>query len=119
MEYMPSTYFDEQLPTASHTKGPNMASALHRTSNDPKTRRERDLTEMFNDLRVKQRERDEDYSHSLHRIFTEKAGKQKLDEEYADSLRSIFPEEGYFDFLLSSYAEKTPIPQRHGVERRK
>ncbi len=53
---------------------------------------------------------------SLHRIFTEKTEKH---EKYADSLRRIFPEESYFDSLLSSYAEKTPIPQRHGVERRK
>jgi hypothetical protein len=77
---MPSTYFDEQLPTASHTKGLNMASALRRTSSDPKTRKERDLTEMFDDLRVNQRERNEDYSHSLHRIFTEKTGKQERNE---------------------------------------
>ncbi len=69
--------------------------AFRRTFSDPKTRRERDLTEMFDDLCVRQsdqRERDEDFSHSLHRIFTEKTEKQERDEEYADSLRRIFPE---------------------------
>ncbi len=59
-------------------------------------------------------------SYSLHRIFTEKTEKQEQNEEYADSLRRIFPEEeSDLDSLLNSYASKTPIPQRHGVERQK
>jgi hypothetical protein len=106
-QYMPSTYFDDQLPTATYTRRPNMVSALRRTFSNPNTRRERDTTKMFRDsdqrkqeysdnlrrfYRSQQQELDEDYHHSLRRLFPEKTEKQKRDDDYHHSLRRIYSE---------------------------
>lgn len=132
-QYMPSTYFDDQLPTASHTRRPNMVSALRRTFSDPNTRRERDTTGMFHDSDQRKRkysgnlrrfyrsqlqERDKEYSNNLRRFY--RSQQQERDEDYHHSLRRLFPEKNekqkqdndYYHSLRRIYSEKTGQQKR-------